>query len=72
LIVELKSDGFSGWRSHFNPYYHYRYNDAADLEKIRPVIEATTDSQNFWTKIHPYLQNNMFALCASMWLHGLV
>ena len=68
LIVELKSDGFSGFgEATSNPYYHTTVTMMrADLEKIRPLIEASTTEtpEEFWTKIHPYLQNNMFALCA--------
>lgn len=68
LIVELKSDGFSGFgEATSNPYYHTTVTMMrADLEKIRPLIEETTTEtpEEFWTKILPYLQNNMFALCA--------
>ncbi|MFV8355692.1 dipeptide epimerase [Flavobacterium sp. XS1P32] len=68
LIVELKSDGFSGFgEATSNPYYHTTVTMMrADLEKIRPLIEVSTTEtpEEFWTKIHPYLQNNMFALCA--------
>jgi L-alanine-DL-glutamate epimerase-like enolase superfamily enzyme len=68
LIVELKSDGFSGFgEATSNPYYQTTVTMMrADLEKIRPLIEASTTEtpEEFWTKIHPYLQNNMFALCA--------
>nr|WP_309760842.1 dipeptide epimerase [Flavobacterium sp.] len=68
LIVELKSDGFSGFgEATSNPYYHTTVTMMrADLEKIRPLIEAsTTDTpEEFWTKIHPYLQHDRFALCA--------
>ena len=68
LIVELKSDGFSGFgEATSNPYYHTTVTMMrADLEKIRPLIEENTteNPEEFWTKIHPYLQNNMFALCA--------
>jgi L-Ala-D/L-Glu epimerase len=37
-----------------------------DLEKIKPVIETTNNEtpEAFWSKMHPYLQDNMFALCA--------
>ena len=68
LIVELKSNGYSGFgEATSNPYYHITVPlMMADLEKIRPIIEATTDEtpEEFWAKIHPYLNNNMFALCA--------
>ena len=37
-----------------------------DLEKIRSLIETDTNEtpEAFWTKIHPYLKDDMFALCA--------
>jgi L-alanine-DL-glutamate epimerase-like enolase superfamily enzyme len=36
------------------------------LEKIRTLIEATKNEtpEEFWAMIHPYLQHDMFALCA--------
>ena len=68
LIVELKSDGFSGFgEATSNPYYHTTVTMMrADLEKIRPLIEvsSTETPEEFWTKIHPYLQHDRFALCA--------
>ena len=37
-----------------------------DLEKIRNIIETTTNEtpEDFWSKIHPYFKHDMFALCA--------
>jgi L-alanine-DL-glutamate epimerase-like enolase superfamily enzyme len=68
LIVELKSDGFSGFgEATSNPYYKTTVPVMiADLEKIRPVIEATENEtpELFWAKIYPYLKQDMFALCA--------
>ncbi len=68
LIVELKSEGFSGFgEATSNPYYHTTVPMMMqDLEKIRSIIEDTTNEtpEAFWTKIHPYLKENMFALCA--------
>ena len=68
LIVELKHNGFSGFgEATSNPYYHTTVAMMrADVEKIRPLIEScnTETPEEFWTKIYPYLQNNMFALCA--------
>lgn len=68
LIVELKGDGFSGFgEATSNPYYQTTVAMMrTDLEKIRPVIESSTTEtpEEFWTKIQPYLQNDMFALCA--------
>jgi L-alanine-DL-glutamate epimerase-like enolase superfamily enzyme len=68
LIVELKSDGFSGYgEATSNPYYKTTVPVMmADLNKIRSIIESTTDEtpEMFWAKIHPYLKEDMFALCA--------
>lgn len=68
LIVELKSEGFSGFgEATSNPYYRTTVPMMMqDLEKIRSLIEATTNEtpEAFWTKIHPYLKEDMFALCA--------
>jgi L-alanine-DL-glutamate epimerase-like enolase superfamily enzyme len=68
LIVELKSEGFSGFgEATSNPYYHTTVPMMIqDLEKIRAIIEATTNEtpEEFWTKIHPFLKDDMFALCA--------
>ena len=55
LIVELKSDGFSGFgEATSNPYYHTTVVMMRnDLEKIRLLIEASTTEtpEEFWTKI---------------------
>jgi L-alanine-DL-glutamate epimerase-like enolase superfamily enzyme len=68
LIVELKSEGFSGYgEATSNPYYKITVPVMIrDLENIRPIIEAsdTETPENFWSKIHPHLKENMFALCA--------
>ena len=68
LIVELKSDGKSGFgEATSNPYYHITVPMMInDLEKIRDIIEKTNDEtpEQFWTKIQPHLLDNMFALCA--------
>ena len=68
LIVELKSDGFSGFgEATSNPYYKTTVPVMMqDLEKIRSLIETPTDEtpEEFWSKIHPYLKHDMFALCA--------
>ncbi|RTY74542.1 MULTISPECIES: dipeptide epimerase [unclassified Flavobacterium] len=68
LIVELQSDGYSGFgEATSNPYYKTTVPVMMqDLEKIRSVIETTTNEtpEEFWAAIHPYLKNNMFALCA--------
>lgn len=68
LIVNLQKDGFSGFgEATSNPYYHITVSMMMqDIEKIRTVIESTSDEtpEIFWSKIHPYLKDNMFALCA--------
>ena len=68
LIVELKSDDFSGFgEATSNPYYHITVPMMmADLEKVRTLIEKTLDEtpEQFWSKMQPHLQDNMFALCA--------
>ena len=68
LIVELNSDGFSGFgEATSNPYYKTTVPIMIqDLEKIRSIIENTTKKtpEGFWAKIYPYLKDNMFALCA--------
>jgi L-alanine-DL-glutamate epimerase-like enolase superfamily enzyme len=68
LIVELRSDGFSGYgEATSNPYYKTTVPVMMyDLNKIRSIIESTTDEtpEEFWRKIQPYLKEDMFALCA--------
>lgn len=68
LIVELKSDGHSGFgEATSNPYYHITVPIMlADLEQLRSIIETTIDEtpEFFWSKMQPHLQDNMFALCA--------
>ncbi|MGO4905291.1 dipeptide epimerase [Flavobacterium sp. W20_MBD1_R3] len=68
LIVELNSDGFSGFgEATSNPYYKTTVPIMIqDLEKIRSIIENTIDEtpEAFWSKIHSYLKDDMFALCA--------
>ena len=68
LIVELKSDEYSGFgEATSNPYYHITVPMMMqDLEKIRTVIENTAleTPEQFWNNMQPYLVDNMFALCA--------
>ncbi len=68
LIVELQKDGFSGFgEATSNPYYNITVPMMMkDLEKIKDSIENTNDEtpEEFWSKIHPFLKDNMFALCA--------
>lgn len=68
MIVELKSDGYSGYgEATSNPYYKITVPKMmADLEAVRFKIESTVDEspEEFWLKIHPFLQDDLFALCA--------
>jgi L-Ala-D/L-Glu epimerase len=68
LIVTLQKDCLSGFgEATSNPYYHITVPMMIqDIEKIRTVIESTFDEtpEDFWHKIHPFLKDNMFALCA--------
>ncbi|WP_418263556.1 dipeptide epimerase [Flavobacterium faecale] len=68
MIVELKSDGISGYgEATSNPYYNITIAKMmADLEAIRFKIESTTDEspEDFWNKIYPFLKDDLFALCA--------
>lgn len=68
LIVVLKSGALSGYgEATSNPYYHITVPMMmGDLEKIRPIIEATDNEtpEVFWKKLHPHLKEDMFALCA--------
>ena len=68
LIVELKSDGFSGFgEATSNPYYQITIEKMrSDLTKLKPLIETlnTLSPENFWQTLYPHLQHNMFALCA--------
>ncbi len=68
LIVELKEGEFSGFgEATSNPYYGITVSKMmTDLEALQSVIEATSDEtpEEFWSKIYPYLKENMFALCA--------
>lgn len=68
VIVTLKEGEFSGFgEASSNPYYNITVAMMiADLEKIRPIIESSgiETPEVFWYKIHPYLKDNLFALCA--------
>lgn len=68
LIVELKSDGVSGFgEATSNPYYNTTVAIMTkDLNKIRNIIETSDGEtpEDFWTKMHSYLREDLFALCA--------
>ncbi len=68
VILTLNDGKFSGFgEASSNPYYNITVPMMiADLEKIRPIIESsgTETPEGFWAKMHPYLKDNLFALCA--------
>jgi L-alanine-DL-glutamate epimerase-like enolase superfamily enzyme len=68
LIIELQSEGFSGFgEATSNPYYKITVDSMQEnLEKVIPIIESTTTEtpEEFWHKVHPFLKEDMFALCA--------
>jgi L-alanine-DL-glutamate epimerase-like enolase superfamily enzyme len=68
LIVELQSEGFSGFgEATSNPYYKITVDSMkSNLEKITPFIESITNEtpEEFWHKAHQFLKHDMFALCA--------
>ena len=68
LIVELQSEGFSGFgEATSNPYYKITVDSMKNnLEKIAPFIESITNEtpEEFWHKAHQFLKHDMFALCA--------
>lgn len=68
VIVILKEGELEGYgEASSNPYYNITVPMMlADLEKIRPIIESSGDEtpEEFWHKIHPYLKDDLFALCA--------
>lgn len=68
LIVSLKDGDYIGLgEASSNPYYNITIDKMmADLQKIKPIIEATgNDTPNdFWQKMQPLLKHNMFALSA--------
>jgi L-alanine-DL-glutamate epimerase-like enolase superfamily enzyme len=68
VIVILKEDELTGFgEASSNPYYNITVSMMiADLEKIRPIIESSVieTPEVFWAKMHPYLKDNLFALCA--------
>jgi len=68
LIVELQSEGYSGFgEATSNPYYNITVDSMQkNLEKIIPFIEGITNEtpEEFWDRVYPFLKNDMFALCA--------
>lgn len=68
LIVELQSEGYSGFgEATSNPYYKITVHSMQqNLEKVLPFIESVKKEtpEEFWQKAHQFLQHDMFALCA--------
>ena len=68
LIVELQSDGLSGFGEATSSVYYKRTVDSMkhNLEKIITFIESATNEtpEEFWLKAHHFLKDDMFALCA--------
>ncbi len=68
MIVVLKDGHFSGYgEATSNPYYKITVPVMMnDLNTIKDIIEENSDltPENFWSKMHPHLKHNMFALCA--------
>lgn len=68
LIVELQSDGYSGFgEATSNPYYNITVDSMKkNLEQLIPFIESITNEspEEFWAKAYPFLKNDMFSLCA--------
>lgn len=68
LIVELKSDGFSGFgEATSNPYYNITIEMMIDdLNRCSSLIKHSENltPENFWTTMQPHLKENYFALCA--------
>ncbi len=68
LIVELKSEGYSGFgEATSNPYYNITVDSMREnLEKIIPIIKSITNEtpEEFWNIADKLLRNDRFALCA--------
>lgn len=68
LIVELSDSNLSGFgEATSNPYYDITVNKmTGDIKKIKSLIESLSNAtpDEFWSKIYPYLKDDMFALCA--------
>jgi L-alanine-DL-glutamate epimerase-like enolase superfamily enzyme len=68
LIVELQSDGYSGFgEATSNPYYTITVDSMREnLEKIIPIIESITNEtpEEFWQMATKLLEKDTFSLCA--------
>ncbi len=68
LIVELQSEGYSGFgEATSNPYYNITLDSMREnLERIIPIIERVTNEtpDEFWHIANQLLANDRFSLCA--------
>jgi len=68
LIVELQSEGYSGFGETISNVYYKNTVDSmkSNLQSIIPFIESVTNEtpEEFWYKAHELLKNDLFALCA--------
>lgn len=68
LVVRLEQDGISGLgETADNSYYQITVPMMmAELEALRPRLDGyrLEDPRDFWTYLYPFLQHNLFALCA--------
>lgn len=68
LIVELQSDGYSGYGEATSNLYYKNTVDSMrrNIEKIKPFIESIENEtpEEFWSKAHSFLHKDLFALCA--------
>ena len=68
LIIELNSDGFSGFgEATSNPYYNSTTDKMiAIISKNKAFIASlsTEKPTEFWRKLQPLFKDDMFALCA--------
>ena len=68
LIIELISDGFSGFgEATSNPYYNSTVDKmTAIITKNMAFITSLSQEKpaDFWSKLQPIFKNDLFALCA--------
>jgi L-Ala-D/L-Glu epimerase len=68
IIVELQSEGFSGFgEATSNPYYNTTVASMQEnLEKLTPFLSTITTEtpEEFWDKAHLHLKHDLFSLCA--------
>lgn len=68
LIVELQSDGFSGFgEATSNPYYKNTVDSMRhNIEEVKLRIESIENvtPEEFWIQAHSFLKHDLFALCA--------